>query len=77
MRHTIERAVTEVVDRFGQLAGPRPLTFDTDVAARVADVALYVRQHGGNRDLVTLGADPRHATVMLHTEPDDNYPTSA
>lgn len=61
-RHTIERHVAAIVDRFGWAAGPRPLCFDPLVAQRMADVALYVRQHGGTRDLDALAAD---ATTLL------------
>lgn len=56
-RHTIERHVTTIVDRFGWATGPRPLCFDPLVAQRIADVQLYVRQHGGTRDLHALADD--------------------
>lgn len=56
-RHTVERHASAVIDRFGWAAGPRPLCFDASVAQRIADVQLYVRQHGGTRDLDALAGD--------------------
>jgi hypothetical protein len=53
-RHLVERACAQVVDRFGQAFGPRPFVHDAALAQRVADVALYTRQHHGDRDLAAL-----------------------
>ena len=44
-----------VIDHFGRAFGPRLLAFDGEVARRVAEVQLYVRQHGAERDLARLG----------------------
>jgi hypothetical protein len=50
----VERTISEV----GHALGPAPLAFDEDHARRVADLALYLRQHHAERDLAALG----HAT---------------
>ncbi len=55
LRANVERAATEIIGHFGRALGPRLLAFDGDVARRVAEVQLYVRQHGGERDLARLG----------------------
>lgn len=55
LRANVERAALSVIDHFGRAFGPRLLAFDADVARRVAEVQLYVRQHGGERDLARLG----------------------
>lgn len=55
LRANVERAATAVIDHFGRAFGPRLLAFDGEVARRVAEVQLYVRQHGGERDLARLG----------------------
>lgn len=54
VRHLIERACTDVLDRFGRATGPRLLAFDELVARRHAEVALYIRQCHAERDLETL-----------------------
>ena len=55
LRANVERAALAVIDHFGRAFGPRLLAFDAEVARRVAEVQLYVRQHGGERDLARLG----------------------
>lgn len=55
LRANVERAVTSVIDHFGRAFGPRLLAYDAEVARRVAEVQLYVRQHHGERDLARLG----------------------
>lgn len=55
VRHDVERAATEIIDRYGRLLGPRPLIFDPDIVRRVGEVQLYVRQCHGERDLQALG----------------------
>lgn len=54
LRHQIERAVTDVLDRFGRACGPVLLAFDADVARRHAELSLYIRQCHGERDLALL-----------------------
>jgi hypothetical protein len=51
LRHTIERASTDVADRFSRAFGPRPFVTDEAVAQRHADLHLYLRQHHGEREL--------------------------
>jgi alkylation response protein AidB-like acyl-CoA dehydrogenase len=58
LRHTVERHSADVLDRFGRAFGPRPYVGDADVAARVADIHLYLRQHHAERDLESLGRMP-------------------
>ena len=55
VRSVVAEAVEQVVRQVGHALGPGPLAFDADHAARVADLALYVRQHHAERDLATLG----------------------
>ncbi|MBA3606580.1 MAG: hypothetical protein H0W46_11550, partial [Acidimicrobiia bacterium] len=55
LRHDVERAATEVIERIGRAMGPRPLAFDAPVARRIAEVQLYVRQSHAERDLAELG----------------------
>ena len=56
VRHQIERACTDIMDRFGRTLGPRPLVFDEDNARRVAELTVYIRQCHAERDLEELGA---------------------
>jgi len=55
LRAAVERAVREVVDRGPRIVGPGPLSRDADLAGALADLALYVRQHHGERDHAALG----------------------
>ncbi len=43
VRHHIERACTDVLDRFGRTLGPRPFAFETDNARRIAELTLYIQ----------------------------------
>jgi alkylation response protein AidB-like acyl-CoA dehydrogenase len=54
-RSVVERAATEVIDRAGRALGPGPLAHDAVHAATVVDLAVYIRQHHGDRDLADLG----------------------
>jgi hypothetical protein len=51
LRHLTERMCADVLDRFGRAFGPRPFTTDAELAARFADIHLYLRQHHGEREL--------------------------
>jgi alkylation response protein AidB-like acyl-CoA dehydrogenase len=53
-RHLIERACTEVLDRFGRATGPQLLAYDAHVVRQHASLALYIRQCHGERDLETI-----------------------
>jgi alkylation response protein AidB-like acyl-CoA dehydrogenase len=54
VRHLIERACTEVLDRFGRATGPQLLAHDEQVARQYAALALYIRQCHAERDLETI-----------------------
>lgn len=54
-RSRVRRAVDAVSQRVVATLGPAPLTNDPAVAARVADLALYVLQDHGERDLARVG----------------------
>ena len=56
MRGTVAAAVERVLQLVGSARGPAPLAFDEPYAKRMADLALYVRQHHGQRDDAQLGA---------------------
>lgn len=56
VRHLIERLCTDMLDRFGRATGPQLLAFDGLVAQRHAELALYIRQCHGERDLESIAA---------------------
>jgi len=58
LRHSVERLCSDVLDRFARAFGPRPLTADRDVAQRIADTHLYLRQHHGERELPAISGLP-------------------
>ncbi|ROP60710.1 acyl-CoA dehydrogenase family protein [Curtobacterium sp. ZW137] len=55
VRSRVRRAVDGVRTRVIGALGPAPLTSDAAVAARVADLELYVLQDHGDRDLARIG----------------------
>jgi alkylation response protein AidB-like acyl-CoA dehydrogenase len=55
VRQTVADSAEEVLARVGHALGPAPLTGDESHARRVADLTVYLRQHHGERDLVTQG----------------------
>ncbi|OIH93175.1 MULTISPECIES: acyl-CoA dehydrogenase family protein [unclassified Curtobacterium] len=55
VRSRVRRAVDAVRERVVSTIGPAPLTADAAVAARVADLELYVLQDHGARDLARIG----------------------
>jgi hypothetical protein len=55
VRSRVRRAVDAVTARVVGAIGPGPLTSDPAVAARVADLGLYVLQDHGERDLARIG----------------------
>ena len=61
MRQRVERAAPELVDLAGRALGPR-LAFDADVARRINEVQIYVRQCHAEHDLEALGVAARLAT---------------
>ncbi len=54
-RATVARVVEDTIARAGHALGPAPLALDADHAKRVADLALYVRQHHAEKDEASLG----------------------
>ena len=54
VRHLIERACTEVLDRFGRATGPQLLAHDEQAARQYGALALYIRQCHAERDLETI-----------------------
>lgn len=56
VRHLVERACTEVLDRFGRATGPQLLAHDAHVARQHAALTLYIRQCHGERDLEAIPA---------------------
>lgn len=61
VRHLIERACTEVLDRFGRATGPQLLAHDAQVARQHVALTLYIRQCHAERDLETIPADASNA----------------
>lgn len=55
VRGTAASAVERVLALVTSNRGPAPLAFDEPYAKRMADLALYVRQHHGMRDDAQLG----------------------
>lgn len=55
VRSRVRRAVDAVTSRVVGAIGPGPLTSDPAVAARAADLGLYVLQDHGDRDLARIG----------------------
>lgn len=56
VRTAVENAAREVVDRAPRIVGPAPLSRDAGLARALADLALYIRQHHGERDHAALGS---------------------
>jgi alkylation response protein AidB-like acyl-CoA dehydrogenase len=61
VRHLVERACTEVLDRFGRATGPQLLAHDAHVARQHVALTLYIRQCHAERDLENIPASPVHA----------------
>ncbi|MEP7246808.1 MAG: hypothetical protein ABI885_24440 [Gammaproteobacteria bacterium] len=68
-RHLIERACTDLLDRFGRASGPQLLAFDADVAQRYAELTLYIRQCHGERDLAQIPDAIAAPTVVSSVAP--------
>ena len=54
-RHVVERACLDVMARLDRVGGPRASAFDAEIAQHRADLALYLQQCHGERDLEALG----------------------
>jgi alkylation response protein AidB-like acyl-CoA dehydrogenase len=55
VRSTVEQNATEIIGRAGRALGPAPLAHLPLHSATVADLAVYIRQHHGDRDLAEIG----------------------
>jgi hypothetical protein len=55
LRHLVESACVEIVQRLGRAYGPHPLALERSVSRRITEVELYVRQCHAERDLEVLG----------------------
>jgi alkylation response protein AidB-like acyl-CoA dehydrogenase len=58
VRHLIERACAEVLDRFARAAGPHLLAYDAYIVRQHQALALYIRQCHGERDLAGIPDAP-------------------
>jgi alkylation response protein AidB-like acyl-CoA dehydrogenase len=54
VRHLIERACTEVLDRFARATGPHLLAYDAHIVRQHQALGLYIRQCHGERDLAGI-----------------------
>jgi hypothetical protein len=54
VRHLIERACAEVLDRFARATGPHLLAHDAYIIRQHQALALYIRQCHGERDLAGI-----------------------
>jgi hypothetical protein len=57
LRHTVERAATEIVDRVGLALGAAPLCLDPSHGRLVADLTVFIRQTHGDADMSRLARD--------------------
>ena len=55
VRHVVEQACNDVINRMGRALGPGPMIFDASLAQQVADLSIYLRQSHAERDLEALG----------------------
>ncbi len=55
VRATVVAVAEEVMVRSAHATGPGPLAFNAEHAQRVADLAVFIRQHHAERDLAELG----------------------
>jgi alkylation response protein AidB-like acyl-CoA dehydrogenase len=55
VRHVVATTVEDVSRHVAHALGPAPLSQEPEHVARVADLALYVRQHHAERDAANLG----------------------
>lgn len=54
-RQVVAEAAEQTLIEVGHALGPAPLALDPTVAARMADLTLYLRQHHAERDAAALG----------------------
>lgn len=56
VRSVVERSVTESLELATRAVGPAGLCLDGRLAAHIADLGVYIRQHHGDVDLARLGS---------------------
>jgi alkylation response protein AidB-like acyl-CoA dehydrogenase len=61
VRHLIERACAEVLDRFARATGPHLLAYDAHLIRQHQALTLYIRQCHGERDLAGIPDSPESA----------------
>ncbi len=54
-RASVERSVSETIDRVGRALGAAPLCADSEHAQRVSDLTVFIRQSHAEHDLEALG----------------------
>jgi len=54
LRFTVAEICRDVVDRFGRAFGPRPHVQSRELAQRIIDLDLYIKQHHAERELPAL-----------------------
>ena len=57
VRGAVERSARATVDQIPRVLGPSIWSGDGPLAAQLADLQMYLRQHHGERDNARLGAD--------------------
>lgn len=55
VRHLLEQACTDVLQRFARAYGPYPLAMNEDISRRYQELDLYLRQSHAERALEALG----------------------
>jgi alkylation response protein AidB-like acyl-CoA dehydrogenase len=61
VRHLIERACAEVLDRFARATGPHLLAYDAHIIRQHQALGLFIRQCHGERDLAGIPDAPESA----------------
>ena len=54
VRHLVEQACTDTLQRFARAYGPAPLAMDSKISLRYLETDLYLRQSHAERDLESL-----------------------
>ncbi len=55
LRLAVESAATSILERAARAMGPGPLSTDDEHSQRCSDLAIFIRQSHGERDLAALG----------------------
>ena len=57
VRHLVEQAASEALQRLARAYGPYPFAFDQEMSRHCQELQLYLRQCHAERDLDALGSD--------------------